>query len=79
MTTQDILVAEELDPASTELIYQAGGLITAEGAPDSIAALAAVELGIPAILQASGDWDELVDGQTIVIDARTGNVYEWDL
>ena len=79
MTTQDILVAEELDPASTELIYQAGGLITAEGAPDSIAALAAVELGIPAILQASGDWDELVDGQTVVIDARTGNVYEWDL
>ena len=79
MTTQDILVAEELDQASTELVYQAGGLITAESAPDSIAALAAVELGIPAILQASGDWDELVDGQTIVIDARTGNVYEWDL
>ncbi len=79
MTTQDILVAEELDQASTELVYQAGGLITAESAPDSIAALAAVELGIPAILQASGDWDELLDGQTIVIDARTGNVYEWDL
>ena len=79
MTTQDILVAEELNQASTELVYQAGGLITAESAPDSIAALAAVELGIPAILQATGDWDELVDGQTIVIDARTGNVYEWDL
>ena len=79
VTTQDIIVAEELDQASTELVYHAGGLITAESAPDSIAALAAVELGIPAILQASGDWDELVDGQTIVIDARTGNVYEWDL
>lgn len=79
MTTQDILVAEELDESSTELIYQAGGLITAESAPDSIAALAAVELGIPAILQADGEWDRLVDGQTIVIDARTGNVYEWDL
>ena len=79
MTTQDILVAEELDQASTELVYQAGGLITAEAAPDSIAALAAVELGIPAILEATGDWDELIDGQTIVIDARTGNVYEWDL
>ena len=79
VTTQDILVAEELDQVSTELVYHAGGLITAESAPDSIAALAAVELGIPAILQATGDWDELVDGQTIVIDARTGNVYEWDL
>ena len=79
LTTQDIIVAEELDQASTELVYHAGGLITAESAPDSIAALAAVELGIPAILQAKGDWDELVDGQTIVIDARTGNVYEWDL
>ena len=79
MTTQDILVAEELDGVSTELVYHAGGLITAESAPDSIAALAAVELGIPAILQATGDWDELEDGQTIVIDARTGNVYEWDL
>lgn len=79
MTTQDILVAEELTQVSMELVYHAGGLITAESAPDSIAALAAVELGIPAILQAKGDWDELVDGQTIVIDARTGNVYEWDL
>ena len=78
MTTQDILVAEELDGVSTELVYHVGGLITAESAPDSIAALAAVELGIPAILQATGDWDELEDGQTIVIDARTGNVYEWD-
>jgi len=79
MTTQDILVAEELNQVSMELVYHAGGLITAESAPDSIAALAAVELGIPAILQAAGEWDELVDGQTIVIDARTGNVYEWDL
>ena len=79
MTTQDILVAEELNQVSMELVYHAGGLITAESAPDSIAALAAVELGIPAILQATGEWDELIDGQTIVIDARTGNVYEWDL
>ena len=79
VTTQDILVAEELDQVSTELVYHAGGLITAESAPDSIAALAAVELGISAILEATGDWDKLVDGQTIVIDARTGNVYEWDL
>lgn len=79
MTTQDILVAEELNQVSMELVYHAGGLITAESAPDSIAALAAVELGIPAILQAKGDWNELEDGQTVVIDARTGNVYEWDL
>ncbi len=79
MTTQDILVAEELNHVSMELVYHAGGLITAESAPDSIAALAAVELGIPAILQAKGEWDEIEDGQTIVIDARTGNVYEWDL
>ena len=78
MTTEDILVAEELDQESAALIYQAGGLITAESAPDSIAALAAVELGIPAILGATGDWDELVDGRTVVIDARSGNVYEWD-
>ncbi len=78
ITTQDILVAEELDQASIELIYQAGGLITGESAPDSIAALAAVELGIPAILKATGNWDALVDGQTVVIDARVGNVYEWD-
>ena len=78
MTTQDILVAEELDQASMELVYHAGGLITAESAPDSLAALAAAELGIPAILQATGNWDQLADGQLVVIDARTGNVYEWD-
>ena len=40
MTTQDILVAEELNQVSMDLVYHAGGLITAESAPDSIAALA---------------------------------------
>lgn len=78
VTTQDILAAQELDPSWTDLIYQAGGLITSESAPDSIAALAAVELGIPTILEATGNWDDLPTGRAVVIDARSGNVYEWD-
>ncbi len=76
VTTQDILVAEKIDPSWSELVYQVGGLITAEPGRESYAALAAVELGIPALVGAQGHWDDLKDHQIIVLDAVAGNAYD---
>ncbi len=76
-TPTDIIVAERLDPECTELLRQAGGVVTQEADREGFAALAAVELGIPAILAAQGNWEELTPGRTVVVDAHTGNVYDW--
>jgi pyruvate kinase len=76
VSTQDILVAEKIDPSWSELVYQVGGLITAEPGRESYAALAAVELGIPALVGARGHWDELKDHQLIVLDAVAGSAYD---
>ena len=76
VNTEDILVAERIDPSWSELVYQVGGLLTAEPGRESYAALAAVELDIPALVGAKGHWDELKDHQLIVLDAVTGSAYD---
>ncbi len=76
-TSRDIVVAEQLSPECVEVLRQAGGVITREGDRDSFVALAAVELGVPAVVGAQGNWEELTPGRTIVVDAQTGNVYDW--
>lgn len=76
VSTNDILVAESIDPSWSELVYQVGGIITAEPGRESFAALAAVELGIPALVGAKGHWDELADHQLVVLDAVTGSAYD---
>jgi pyruvate kinase len=75
-TMQDILVVERLDKSCSDLVYQVGGLITQETGLENYAALAAIELGIPAIIGARGFWSELVTGSLVVLDANTGSVYE---
>jgi pyruvate kinase len=73
---QDVLVAERLDASCADLVYQVGGLVTEEAGMESYAALAAIELGIPAIVGARGHWNELEDGRIVVLDANSGNVYD---
>ncbi len=44
---------------------------------DSHGAVAAVELGLPAIIGIEGNVHELVDGMSVILDANTGQVSEW--
>ncbi len=74
---QDIIVAANIDRACAQLLQRAGGLITTDPGLDSLGAVAAVELGIPAIIGATGQLDELVDGKRVILDANTGAVIEW--
>ena len=74
---QDIIVADRIDRSCTQLLQRAGGLITRDPGLDSHGAVAAVELGIPAIIGATNDFDNLVDGCQVILDTMTGNIIEW--
>ena len=70
-----ILVARDLAPADTALLdlEMVQALITTDGGPTSHTAILAREKSIVAIVGASGARD-LTDGQTVIVDASTGQV-----
>jgi pyruvate kinase len=74
---QDIIYASNIDRSAAQLLQRAGGLITPDQGLDSYGAVAAVELGIPAIVGAQGHLDELIDGKSVILDASTGQIIEW--
>lgn len=74
---QDIIFASNIDRSASQLLQRAGGLITPDQGLDSYGAVAAVELGIPAIVGANGNLDELIDGKSVILDASTGQIIEW--
>ena len=74
---QDIIFADNIDRSCKRLLQRAGGLITQDTGLDSYGAVAAVELGIPAVIGISGDIDELTDGRSVILDTTTGQVIEW--
>lgn len=73
----DIIFARNIDRSCAQVLQRAGGLITTDSGLDSFGAVMAVELGIPAIIGAQGQLDELVDGKGVILDATTGQVIEW--
>jgi pyruvate kinase len=74
---QDIVVSERIDRSCLSLVQRAGGLITREGGLDSLGAIVAMEMGIPAVIGAEGNYEELTDGARVVLDAINGEVSEW--
>jgi phosphohistidine swiveling domain-containing protein len=55
-------------------LRRAAGLVTASG-HDSHSRLAAVELGLPAVVAVGDDIDRIPDGVEVVLDAKRGVVY----
>ncbi|RIK39295.1 MAG: pyruvate kinase [Chloroflexi bacterium] len=74
---QDIVVSERIDRSCLSLVQRAGGLITREGGLDSLGAIVAMEMGIPTVIGAEGNYEELTDGACVVLDAINGEVSEW--
>ena len=74
---QDILYADRIDRSCMPLLQRAGGLITRETGLDSLGAVLAVELGLPAIIGIDGQVNELVDGAPVVLDTANGQVCQW--
>lgn len=73
----DIIFAEYTDGSCVQLLQRAGGLITREGDIDSHSAMAAIELGVPAVIGVQGLLDDLTHGSRVILDAKHGKVYEW--
>jgi pyruvate kinase len=74
---QDVLYADRIDRSCMPLLQRAGGLITRETGLDSLGAVLAVELGLPAIIGIDGHVEELVDGAPVVLDTANGQVCQW--
>ncbi|PZM81607.1 MAG: phosphoenolpyruvate synthase [Candidatus Melainabacteria bacterium] len=70
----EILIAERTDPGWIVLFSQAKGIIVEYGSLLSHTAIVSRELGIPAIVSASGVMNWLADGDTIEFDGRTGAI-----
>ncbi len=75
--SQHIIFADHIDRTCIHILRRAGGLIMVQGGMDSHGALAAVELGLPAVIGIEGSIHELVDGLSVILDASTGQVSEW--
>jgi len=73
----DIIFADYTDGSCVPLLQRVGGLITREGDIDSYSAMAAVELGVPAIIGVQGRLEELVNGRRVILDPKAGKIFEW--
>lgn len=74
---QHIIYADHVDRTCIRLLRRAGGLVTRQGGADSPSALAAMELGLPAVIGVEGAINELVDGLSVILNASAGQVSEW--
>ena len=70
----DILIAPITDPAWTPLFLAAAGVVVDVGAQMSHAAIVARELGIPAVVSATGASQTIPNGATITVDGTNGLV-----
>ncbi len=70
----DILVAPITDPAWTPLFLAAAGVVVDVGAQQSHAAIVSRELGIPAVVSATGASATIPNGARVTVDGSTGVV-----
>lgn len=75
---QDIVYGESIDRSCLRVIQRAGGLITADPGLDSPGAMAAVELGIPAVIGVGDGIKNLTPGDKVILDTTTGRVIKWN-
>ena len=73
MEPGDIVVAPYTAPTYNSVLAMAGAIVTEEGGPLCHAAVIARELGLPAVIGASGAMG-LPDGATIEVDPKAGVV-----
>jgi pyruvate,water dikinase len=70
----EVLVVPFTTPAYNVVLPLAGGIVTVGGGPLCHAAVLARELGIAAVVGASGAVDQLADGMLVEVDPVAGEV-----
>jgi rifampicin phosphotransferase len=73
MEPGDVVVAPYTAPTYNSVLAMAGAIVTEEGGPLCHAAVIARELGLPAVIGATGAM-QLPDGATVEVDPRAGAV-----
>ena len=74
MEPGDIVVAPYTAPTYNAVLSMAGAIVTEEGGLLCHAAVIARELGLPAVIGASGAMTAIPDGATIEVDPVAGRV-----
>jgi pyruvate kinase len=72
----EIIVTSHTDRSFLPALRRCAGLVTSDSRPDAHARLAALELGLPAIVGIHEDIAGFRDGQHIVMDSKRGVVFE---
>ncbi len=72
----EIVVTSHTDRTFLPVLHKALGLITADARPEAHCRLAALELGLPAVVGVQDGVEALTDGMHIVMDTKRGLVYE---
>jgi len=72
----EIIVTLATDRTFLPALRRAAGLVTADARPDAHCRLAALEMGLPAIVGIREEIEQFADGQQIVMDTKRGLVYE---
>jgi pyruvate,water dikinase len=77
--TGEVLVAETTTPDWEPVMKRAAGIVTSRGGRTCHAAIVAREIGIPAVVGATGAMERIAAGQVVTIscaEGETGRVYE---
>jgi pyruvate kinase len=72
----DIIVATRTDRSFLPALHRAAGLISADTRPDAHCRLAALEMGLPAVVGVTEGVEGLHEGMQVVMDSKRGLVYE---
>jgi len=75
----DIIVVKESGKSYTPAFEKAAAIIAEEGGLASYAAMAALELGIPCVVGATGASNLLKDGMVVTVDGCRGIVYKGEV
>jgi pyruvate,water dikinase len=78
LRTGDVLVTSATDPSWTPLFMIAGAIVVERGGPLSHAAIVSRELGVPAVLNATGATVSLPEGAWVEVDGSAGTVIVLD-
>lgn len=71
----DILVTEMTDPTMVIMMGKASAIVTDTGGITSHAAIVSREMGIPCVVATKVATKILYDGQKVLVDGDTGEVY----
>ncbi len=72
----EIVVAPSTDRSFLPALRRAAGLVTSDARPDAHCRLAALEMGLPAVVGVREGIEQFTDGQHIVMDTKRGVVFE---